>query len=411
MMLGGEDPTVMVLIESLRANVSILDVSLVDAKLQGSESPAGRVQLYLVHGEEQLRPAWTGGGIDARFEDLPPTVPLVLRHYGVGFEAEELSISPLEAGATRQLPLTPRWLGVGHLSLDQVPSEGVSVTALLPDGAKPLSATEGIPVSAGVVPVEVVSEFGTTRTEIEVKSATQFQFKLVPSLPARLKVSGLPAGASLRLFVEGPGGTATSQELSTKPQSGSIDPKTGVRLATVQDFSSLPGGTGGLFVSHPILGTGVQDVVLAAGQSNVLTFDWRALEGVQTVAGAYSKWRRGQDLTKKTARNTRIAGIIAIASAVSGAAFAAIAAGSSFESQQAKTAGLEAQAVGDAPSVQWHGERWLNSRRNQHGFATGSAILSSMSLGSLTVAISFKLRSKREQSSSSSWEPWAVGSP
>ncbi len=414
MLLGGEDPTVMVLLESLRTNVSILDVSLMDESLQGSESPAGRTQLYLMHGEERLQPDWSGGRTDARFKDLPPTVPLILGHYGIGFEADELSIPPLEAGATRQLLLTPRWVGVGHLSLNQVPSEGVSVRALLPDGAKPLSMTEQLSVSAGTVPVEVESELGTTRTEVEIKSGAPFQFELIPSLPAGLKVSGLPAGASLRLFVEGPGGTATSQELSTKPQNGSIDPDTGVRLSASQEFSSLPGGTGGLFVSHPVLGTGVQDVVLAAGQNNVLTFDWRALEGVPTVAGAYSRWRMGQDLTAKTAKtakNTRIAGIIAIAGAVSGAAFAAIAAGSSFESHQAKTAGLAAQAVGDDNSVRWHGERWLNSRRNQHGFAAGSAILSSMSLGSLSVAISFRVRSKRDQSSSKSWEPWAVGTP
>jgi hypothetical protein len=411
MTLGDEDPSVMVLLESLRANVSILDVSIVNANEKGSEPPEGRVQLYVMHGDERLRADSSNGGADARFEDLPPAVPLVLGHYGTGFESEELSLSPLKAGEIHQVALTPRWVGVGQLSLNQVPGEGVTVRALLPEGVITLSAVEAIPVSAGIIPVEVESDLGTTLTEVEIKRAAPFHFELVPSLPASLKVSGLPAGASLRLFVEGPGGNATSQELSTEPKEGSIDADTGVRLAASQEFSSLPGGTGGLFVSHPVLGTGVQDVVLAAGQNNVLTFDWRALEGVPTVSGAYSRWRMGQDLRAKEAKHTRLAGIIAVAAAVSGAAFAAIAAGSSFQSQQAKTAALAARSEDDYEEVDLYGEKYLDSRRNQHGFATGSAIFSSMSLGSLAIAISFTVRDKRDRSSSKSWEPWTVGTP
>ena len=68
--LSGKDPAIEVLLKSLRANVSILDVRLEDSDESGSQSPQDKVFVYLLDGDERLEPSWSNG-LEARFQDLP----------------------------------------------------------------------------------------------------------------------------------------------------------------------------------------------------------------------------------------------------------------------------------------------------------------------------------------------------
>ena len=230
-----------------------------------------------------------------------------------------------------------------------------------------------------------------------------------PSTPATLKVGGLPAGASLRLYVEGPGGMGVTQELTLSAKAGTLDPDTGVRLAPLQEFKSLPGGLGGLFVSHPVLGTGVQDVVLAAGERNNANFNWRSLEGVRAVSNSYRVWLNKRALEARAlARRPRVSGIFALGAGIAGAILGGAAWASADASSQARESAEAAQIANDPEQLSGHRDDYSAARRNQHGFGISSAILSSMSIASVAITVSFGVNSARVKVDKEPWEPWAV---
>jgi len=405
--LGSADPTLTLLLQSLRANLAVLDVELTVVTPEDESAAHTRPNVFLKHLDELLVPTWTSPFV-AHFEDLPPSVGLQLGSHGLGFVSSEQDVLALDPGTVTKVELTPQWVGVGELLLASAAAEGLVVTAALPWGETQLSAQTPVPVSAGIVVVECKTELGSTQIEIDVHSDERRLFSPAISLPASLKVTGLPAGASLRLYVEGPGAMAVTQEFTTSPDVGSIDPSTGVRMGPPQDFKSLPGGTGGLFVSHRILGTGVQEVVLAAGERNAVTFKWRELAGVKAVSKAHQDWLSRDALRLKTAKRPLVAGIVAASTGIAAAIFGGAAAGANKAASDAKDSAELAQASQNLDRVHQLGTDYLSAQRNQRGFGAGSAILSSMSIGSLGLTVSFGIANARKKANARPWEPWSV---
>ena len=93
------------------------------------------------------------------------------------------------------------------------------------------------------------------------------------------------------------------------PDVGVIDPDTGVRIAPVRNFDSLPGGVGTLVVEHATLGDDRVEVVLEAGALNAHTFDWKPLPGVKLVAERYGEWQQAQVQMRRARGRTVALGV------------------------------------------------------------------------------------------------------
>jgi len=295
------------------------------------------------------------------------------------------------------------WAGAGTLRLDSDLAAGSSVSAMNPWGASPLSSTSGVAVSAGTVQLQCVSGFGSTTTTVEVQADQELIFEPTASMPAALKVTGMPAGASIRLYVEGPGAEAVVRDVTLAAGLGAIDPETGVRLAPAHDWDSLPGGTAGLFISHPVLGNGGQNVVLAPGERNAASFDWKSLQGVSAVTGSYQRWQLDRQKLSKEQRRPRIMGGVALATGI----VAAVLAGSAavFD-RQARDAKASAVASGDIESILELSETYDSMRDGQLGFTASSAVVATISAVSIGVTVSLGQRSERLQREARDWDPW-----
>ena len=397
--LAGNDPAVDVLLDALRDQLSVLEVRLSANK----GTPEGRhptLQLHL--GDELIEASWPEPE-RARFKDLPPGVEFRLHAFGAGFREAEKGLPLLSPGMTVEVNFSVLWVGTGTLRLDRKLAEGSSVTVVNPWGSSPVSSETSVEVSAGTVHLQCVNEFGSTTTTLEVQADSEASFAPTPSMPAALKVTGLPAGASIRLYVEGPGAEAVVRDVTLPAQLGSIDPMTGVLLAPAHDWDSLPGGTGGLFISHPVLGNAGQNIVLAPGERNSASFDWKALQGVKAVTGSYQHWQVEQRQLRKERIRPRIMGGIALGTGI----LAAVLAGSAavFDSQ-ARTAKANAIESGDMERLLSFAETYDNKRSGQLGFASSSAVVATISAVSIGVTVSLGQRSKRLERESRDWDPW-----
>ena len=395
--LAGEDATVRALVDNLRGTLGSMLV-----RIPPSDQPAD--PLYEVRLEDELlAPAAPGDTGELLYVDLSPATAITLSVDAPGFERTSQNVPPMQAGEHRVVELSARWLGFGQLKL----AEGATCQVWAEEDAV---TAEPMELTAGQTTLVVQGSNGQVEATVEVAPGGVTTFDPTPWLPAAVRISGLPAGASIRLFVEGPQGRVISRELALDASRGSLHPETGVLIAPPYTIDSLYGGTGGVFVSHPIVGKGVTQVVLEPGALNQATFDWSSLEGVAAVTEAYSQWRasRVQALRSATAP-TIAAGLLALGSGVVAGVLGGSAVAAGLEVTEARGDAIAAANSGSPAAVDGLWDDYRAASNRESGLLVGTGILGAVSVAGTSLTITFGVRGRRGLAEVGEWEPRPPG--
>ena len=309
---GGDEPSTIALIERLGAKFGTLTVR-VDAPRE-----AAPIRARLTLNDEDLLAEPTREG-SLRMRDIPSGEAATLTVSGRGLRPLEIEVAALEAGETRELDVRPEWLGLATVTIGN--HDDATSVVLLTEDAEVLAEEGGsYQISAASAWALVENEFGVQSVPLSLEPDAELRFEPLAYLPARLAVAGVPAGATVTLEV----GTADHPQskggVYVLPYDvGEIETQTGVRIAPVRHFDSLPGSAGTLRVEHPMLGEGDIEVVLEAGTLNAITFNHRSLPGVKLVSERYAEWQGTQTQVRVRKGRTTAGGVVSgIVAAVGG---------------------------------------------------------------------------------------------
>ena len=92
------------------------------------------------------------------------------------------------------------------------------------------------------------------------------------------------------MFVEGQGGATVERTAEVAAGSGKVDPASGVPFVGPLPIPSLVGGSVGVFVEHPVLGSAAWATVAAPGTVNALRLDWTTFDGSAAFSARYQSW-------------------------------------------------------------------------------------------------------------------------
>lgn len=319
--LGGQDPRVGLLLEGLVQNLGTLEVAIERV----DQGPVPLAALTLPWGE-QLSPEEARGGA-LRFVDLPTGVALQLLVAGRGLDSVELEIAPLGAGEVRGLDVHPNYIGLGTVQIVRHDRSLCTTTLVSADGIAEVAPGGAERVTAGRVTAVVAGEHGDVDVPMDVPPNGQITFDPTHWVPSSLTIVDLPAGSEVRVFVDGLGDARLERNATAAPGGERLDAQTGVRLADPLLVRALIGGSGGIFVSHPVLGEGAGTIVLEPGNVNATTFAWRDMPGVSRVTERYGDWSlQRADLTRKVNGRAAAPVALAIGSAVASGVTLALAA-------------------------------------------------------------------------------------
>ena len=341
--LAGPDAGVEALVATLRDRLGDLRVTVVTdrpAPLRVEATPPGEPEPVAA----RLQPdgSWL-------FEDLEPgTKPtIVVRGTGI---AEVRAPSPqILVGAESTMTLTPGWRGIGVVELSVPPPAGSRVEALAVDGWQKLSSDGQVRLTAGEQPLVVVGEQGRVGTTVLVPADGRVMFDPTPWVPATLTVSGAPAGAQVRLFLEGVQ-PPLERTVDIDPVAGQVDPDFGIRLAPPLLIEGVVGGPGSVVLTHPALGFTASELVLEAGAANGVELDWRALEHAPAVQQEYLTWLGARQRVQREATGRVVVGVSVGAAGAVLSTIGWIAAGASSRTlTDARTAALAGDPHPDGP--------------------------------------------------------------
>ena len=394
--LGGDDPAVPGLLDGLAASLAGLEVRFAE-----TDRPATPGAEVLLDGEGAA-PFEVEGGVH-RFRDLPTDGPLVVRVRGAGFLSERQEVTQLVPGEVREVELTPRWAGFGELAL--AGDALVQVAAIGPDGEVPLG-TDPVELTAEELEVHVTGGHGMVVVPVTVVRGETTLFDPAPWRPASLRIIGLPAGSAVRVFVEGPEGRTLNREVRLDPTRGVLHEPTGVRVAPPHSIESLLGGTGGIFISHPVLGSGVAAAVLEPGSPNTVSFDLATLGGVPAVQAAYEAWKqRRLEARRRAAQAPVVTGLVAAGAGVAAAVLAGSAVAAGQEVTSTRTLAITASEEGDPA---WVDSLWTDyhaASRREQGLLVGSGVLGGVAVTAAGLTITFGAIGQKHVVEVGVWDP------
>jgi hypothetical protein len=359
--LEAGDASLKLVVEGLESNLAVLDVNL--GLTEGRDLPQLRMELPGL--QVELEP--TSGGT-ARFVDLPWGQELFLNISGSGYETSRHNISPLLISETRTLDVVLKPAGFGSISLAATLPAGTAIFAN--EGSHPLQLEVDKPsrVTSGRLPLIVDGPAGRVTTEVSIKEGEHLVFDSLPWVPTSLRVSGLPAGTTVRVFVEGQGEALADRSAFLPPGEGILDEATGVQVAEPLTLRGLVGGTGGLFLEHSVLGDSATVLMLEPGGSNALQFRWRSMTGVPQVAARYAAWQEGRSevvVAHGQRRGRSIAATVLTAIAATCLAGAARAAEAHLDDAQARGVAAVAEGqtgIGDLHDARADSLNWSRAR-------------------------------------------------
>ena len=402
--LGGSDSAVDVLLRGLSASLATLTVRV--------DLPAQDVvaQALLALGSEIV----AGEAIDRtsfHFADLPPGETMSLSVVGRGLRQASLEIEPLQPGEQRELPAEVEYIGLARVRVLDHDVRRAATTLRSPDGevlAAPGSVTE---VTAAGVLALVQGEFGEVQVPLAVVAGGTVEFHPTPWTPTGLTVVDLPAGTTLRVYVEGMEGAVLERQVSVPLTGGRLDPSTGLSIAEPLRIDSLIGGVGGLFVQHPTLGDASATVVLELGATNATTFQWRGLPGVAGLQTAYDEWSVGEAAARRSSAGGTVAMVaLTVASGVAAGVLFGSADAAAVEADGARALAISAvEAVDvDHAAVAAHREAYDAAVAQQEALTAGGAISSGVAGVGFGLSVTFALAGRQKLKAMGPWDPAAA---
>ena len=398
--LGGTDPAVDQMLEGLHANLAAIDLDL--QRQQGGPVPVAR--LALSDGEIVAPEVLADGTL--RFLDLPSGAGLHLSVAGRGLQAMERDVVPLAPGEQRRIVLEPTYLGLGRVVLAKHDPALCRTTFVTADGEVTLAPGGSERITAGPVVAVVASDQGEVEVPFDLGASGEVDFDPLPWLPAALTVVGVPGGSQVRVFVDGVAGARVERDLVAPVDDGLLDEASGVRLARPFVVGSLIGGSGGLFVTHPVLGSGTGTLVLEPGSINATTFDWSHLPGIDGVRREYGVWSEGRELLLRQGRGAIAAPLsLAIGSAIASGLVFALAVDADHRLSESAAAAQQAQDAGDVNELARQADLNRTAARQQSSFVVAGGITSGVAVVGIVVSIGLGVRAKRRLADYGTWDP------
>jgi len=393
--LGGDDPGLEPLIESLREQLGRIRVTV------ETDRPAPlRVEAILP--EEGPAPAVLQPDGTWLVADVEPGAGATVRVRGTGIEPTERVSDPVSFGGETAVTLRPLWRGIGVLQLLNAPPTGVRVEVPGLDGWQPLEPDQGVRVTAGLVPVAIEGPLGRLEAPVDVPSDGRVRFDPTVWEPSSLRVSGAPAGADLQLFLEG---IEPPMERAVRlPEQGEVDADWGVLVAPPLELSGLVGGVGSVVVQHAELGVIASELVLETGAANSLELDWRQMEGSASVRSRYLAWQASR---RAVVTETRTGVGVGLATAGGALALSAIAWGAAGASnarlKEARTQALAGTQHVDGPEG-WF-EQHAAAAAAERAWIGVAAAAVTVGVAGLGVAGAFGARGKVRLDQLGPWTP------
>ena len=393
---GGDDAAVADLLADLSASLASVEVQVT------LEDPDVVPLLQLEVGGQRIDPVHRDR-TSARFEDVPFGAPLVLLVAGRGLKAETRQLDALAPTEARAVAVAPVTVGLGEVVFAAFDAETALVTVRTPDEEVVVRPEQRKPVTAGDITINVATELGAVDVPLTVAPGQEVAFDPSRNLPAGLTVTGVPAGAELRVVVEGRTGVVIERVERIPPELGTIDPLSGLRLAPELTFDSLLGGPGGLFLSHPRLGEAAMEMVLENGAWSGARFDAGTLEGTASVTQRWQAWHRAG---KAAAARQRTGSVV---SAILGGVFLGGGAAALGLAQVAANKRVRPALVcgGLGPTAASCGEA-EELKRQQGALTGGGAVMLGLGAASVTLSITFGVKGANERGEPTGWDPWAT---
>ncbi len=336
-------------------------------------------------------------------DDLEPgqSTNVVVR--GLGLESLRTRAPAVPVGGQASIELRPRWVGVARLKLADARTEGLEVEVTRAGEAVVLRPGVEESINAGRITVGVVSERGRVEFELDLEGGQREVVDPTPWAPTRLTINDVPAGSSVRLFLEGVD-PPLERELNTAADVGEIDPSFGVRLAPAIQLDGLVGGPATLVVSHAILGVVAVELTLGRGGDNAAQVGWRGRPEALGVQAEWQSWKARDAASRRGTQVPVIAGAVAGGVGVLVSVIGWAAAGA----QQATLADSQSQALSgaahpDGPTG-WYDDHQaaLASQQGAMGGAIGGAIVGVAGFG---VAGVFGAKAGAKTRKQEAWTP------
>ncbi len=403
--VGAGDAPLQALIGQLEGSLGRLDITLEQG--DAPELPWVRLRIEDPDAPELMRLNDTTAGL-LRFPDLPADVSLTVVTGGKGLIRSEVRVPPLSPSEVRRLVVRATWAGFGQVRLAQ-DTPDVTVHVEEDRSRQALSAAGASRVTSGRAPVVVAGPHGEVHTTIEVPRNDTLSFDPAPFLPATLELLHVPAGARIKVVVETPDGGALSRTMAIAADAGSRDAASGARLVERVSVDSLTGGSGGVFVVHPLLGTSVASVILAPNSATSVALDWRSMDGVSRLEERYELWSTQDLAARRKAQGPVVPLAIAAASTgVLSAILAGASAGQESRATLARDSAVDATGAGDQAGVEAAWTDYKSARSSASGLRVGAAILGGVSGATLGLTVGFGVRGAKLRAGMAPWDPWAV---
>lgn len=293
--LGGDDPRVAQVLDLLAAEFGTVQVNLM-GRLAGF-SP----RVTLTVGSEVLRSR--SDGPSHTFPDLPPGEEVSILVVGRGLLSTAATATAPGPGESTVVDLAVTSIGFGAVRFGAWTAEELTVQIHNEGEWAEVAASSEHEVTAGATTLRVVGKYGHVDAQLEVPEGASVPVEPRLFSPAQLTLTGLPAGAEVRVFVEGPDGLTIEQLRAISRRNATPDPATGIPVAGTQKFRSLAGGRVGVFVKHPTWGEGALEVVIMAGEAHSAEFEVATLPTQpEPPTAAADVASAGAETAKRTAK-------------------------------------------------------------------------------------------------------------
>ncbi len=341
-----------------------------------------------------------------RLPAIPAVVALELESGGGGLGRETRALPPLAPAEVRSVDVEVSPVGFGTIGVG--PFDAATLRVEVHDGQAWRDVPSGgsAPVTAGAVPVRVIGAGGTNRAEVAVAAGATAPFDPVPWAPAVLRLEQVPAGSTLQVFAEAPGGGLTERTLAVPAADGVIEPETGLRLLPELEVGPLVAGVGGIWLEHPQLGGAGFEVALASGETR-LDLDWRGLPGTPAVAAGYADWQQARARVVRQTRAGTAGGVaLAVAGAVGASVLWSLGRQASADVDAAREDARAAVTAGDTASLPEYESVYRSARSREAALVAGASGSTVALAAGAALTVAIPLTGKARLVQLGEWEPW-----